>query len=64
MTPQEKYDEIHASMINGQINEAVQQMKDMGLHNMPSLLDYIHTELGEPVMALAMAKTFFRLTYR
>jgi hypothetical protein len=53
-------DEIYASMVNGQRKQAYQQARELGVYEIPYVIDYITNALGRPAVALDLAKTCLR----
>lgn len=64
MSLQEKYDEIYDSLVNGQRRQSVKQAEDMGLDNVPGMLDYFVKDLNQPELAIDFAKTYFLIRSR
>ena len=60
----EQFDTIYNSIMNGQRRQAVEQMQDMGLDEVPDMLDYFANDLNQPEIALDAAKSYFRITSR
>ena len=63
-TTREQYDTIFDSMINGQRRQAINQAQEMGLDEIPEMLEYFIEELGRPEMVLDFAKSYFRIVRR
>lgn len=61
-TLREQYDTIYNSIINGQRKQAVSQMTEMGLCEIPDMLEYFTVDLNQPEIALDAAKSYFRIT--
>ncbi len=60
MLKREQFDTIYDSIVNGQLEQAVNQMVDNDVSNMPDMLDYFAIELNQPEMAIKAAKLYFR----
>jgi hypothetical protein len=54
------FDEVHDSIHNGQFKQAVKQMDDIGMSDLPRMLDYFVEELNQPELAIKAAKSYFR----
>ncbi len=59
-----QFDAVYNSLINGQREQAVEQMIKMGLHEIPEMLDYFSNSLCNRDLALDAAKSYFRITSR
>ena len=59
-----EFDEVYGSMINGQRKQAVEQAEQIGLFELPYMLDYFADTLNRPELALDFAKTYFRIKSR
>jgi hypothetical protein len=59
-----EFDEVYASMVNGQRRQAIEQAERFGLDEVPYMLDYFTAELNQPEIALDFAKTYFRVKSR
>ena len=59
MSIRAQFDEIRDSLVNGQRTQAYNQMLVLGAAEMPAMLEYFHTELNSPDIALDAAKTYF-----
>ena len=55
-----QFDAVYDSIINGQRRQAFNQMKKIGLSDLPDMLDYFVQELEQPEIAIDAAKTYFR----
>ena len=64
MTKREQFDTIYDSMVNGQRKQAISQAEEMGLDDIPELLDYFSDDLNQPEMAIDFAKSYFRIKAR
>ena len=60
MTQRNQFDEVYNSIVNGQRRQAYSQMQEIGLADLPDMLDYFASELSNPELALDAAKTYFR----
>jgi len=58
------YDKIYDSIINGQRRQAVQQAIEMGIDDIPEMLDYFAKDLDQPEIAIDFAKSYFRIEAR
>ena len=59
-----QYDEIFNSITNGQRQQAVQQMFNLGMEELPGMLDYFAIDLDRPELAIDAAKSWFRIQSR
>lgn len=61
MTIREQYDRVYSSMVNGQRRQAISQADEMGMYEIPDMLDYFTNELNQPEMAIDFSKSYFRI---
>ena len=63
-TLRSQFDAVHDSIINGQRTQAYSQMKEIGMYDLPEMLEYFAEDLGNPELAIDAARTYFRLASR
>lgn len=63
MSDRDTFDEIYNSMVNGQRRQAIKQAIEMGLSNVPELLDYLIDDLNQPEVARDFCNAYFYLEH-
>ena len=64
MIKREQYDEVYNSIRNGQRQQAVKQMDEIGMSDLPGMLEYFADDLQDPALAIDAAKSYFRVKSR
>ena len=56
-----EFDSVYNSLVNGQNRQAIEQAEEIGLDEIPYLLDYLSNELNQPEIAIKFCKAYFTI---